>query len=567
MKYNKCIILFSLLLILNNHIYSQNIDINTWQKDFDFVVGNILKYHPNPFYRISRSDFEKIVEKQKEAIAGASSDEECLIAIMKVVASLRDGHTQIYPVDNFNTNKFLPLRSYVFEDGIYIISTLEKYKSLIGSKLIEINGIPVNEVESGLNKIIPSDNNFGRMNFLPMYLSNTGYLKGLGIVQSTDTVRLKIQTDEGQTEDILINTIEASSNTTWFKRSFKGPGAYKYISPFDTDIPQYLYPFYEDYENFRFTYPEDKKHIYMQINQLIDSPDKSFSDFQNEFWRYFDKNANDIESFILDLRFNTGGNGPLITGFVKELIKREEILKTKEFSVIIGRQTFSAAIILVSQLKTYTNAVFIGEPMGGPLHLWSTALQLGQVPGGKFEFHVSYMEFFLDLPAEKNYMFPPQIPVVSGSTDFFSGRDKVLEYILDNDTHSQSFNLKDEIYKDEVSEIMSVMEAWSKGLIDEQNLMSAKAKAQKLNYKWKFYDNECGFYAYGSQIREPYLKFELLMVANNYAAGDKPEYAGAFFEFLTILFPEYKNGWLSYGNFLNKCREEERAAYCFQKAR
>jgi myo-inositol catabolism protein IolC len=65
----------------------------SWIEDLDFVVKNIRNYHPNPYYRITQRDFEALVAEQRKATREARSTGECLVAIMKVVAALRDGHT------------------------------------------------------------------------------------------------------------------------------------------------------------------------------------------------------------------------------------------------------------------------------------------------------------------------------------------------------------------------------------------------------------------------------------------------------------------------------------------
>jgi tetratricopeptide (TPR) repeat protein len=538
-----------------------------WLKDLEFVTGNIATCHPNPFFRIGKKDFDSICQEQRTVIEMSSADEECLVALMKVVASLRDGHTHINPINNFNTDMYLPFRFFVFEDGIYVISTVGEYRSMIGSRLTGINDVGIGKVVDRMNSIIPSDNDIGRMNFLPMYIVNMGFLKGLGIVDSPDEARLWFLREDGTATGIDVRAVKGTSGTDWFKRSLKGPGDSVYLFPFENDAPNFVNVMLDKYENYRFDLLEDRRTLIMQVNQLVDQPGRPFRDFQDEFWALFEKEIDLFDRFILDLRLNTGGNGQLVFEFVKEVINHEKDLSDKDFVVITGRQTYSAAIILVSQLKTYTNAIFVGEPMGGPLHLWSTALQLGQVPSGNFEFHVASMEFDLDLPAEKKYLFPPQIPVATVASDFLSGKDGVLEYIMRHDLKEEVFNLKDEIFKAGVDPNTSVLEAYSNGLIDEENLQHVKEKARRLDHVWGCHTGECGFYPFGNQIRESYLKYEMLIVANDYARKGKTEYAEVFYELLTIMIPDYVTGWYSFADFLIAKGETDRALLCYLKIR
>jgi len=446
-----------------------------------------------------------------------------------------------------------------------VISTVGRYESLIGSKLTSINNMAVEEVIDRLNSIITSDNDIGRMNSLPMYIINMGYLRGLGIIDSPDSARLGFLREDGKGIGVTLRSVTKKGDSEWFKRSFKGPGDTPYTVPFRDEVPYFMSVMVDHYENYRFDLFKESRTLIMQLNQMVDQPGRPFKTFRDEFWAYFEKESEAFDQFVLDLRHNTGGNGQLAIDFAREIIRHEDDLCGKDFVVITGRQTYSAAVILASQLRAYTQAIFVGEPMGGPLHLWSTALQLGQVPGGNFEFHVSSMEFNLGLPAGKEYMFPPQIPVVATAREFLSGRDVVLDYILSHDLKKEVFNLKDEIFRSGADPNTSVLQAWEKGLIDEENLREVMEKARNLDHDWGVHNDECGFYPFGSRIRESYLKYELLIVANGYAGRGDPVYAEALYELLTMLIPDYITGWLSFAGFLETREETGRAEECYMK--
>lgn len=556
------------LFLAQNHAFAQpgGNKNSEWLRDFDFVVSNIKANHPNPYYRVSKTDFDEAVAEQEAIIREADSDAVIITSMMKVVARLEDGHTNLYPKNIEGANRWLPIRVRVFEDGVYVVSAPEPQKSMVGAELTEINGVAISQIEFLMNAIIPADNDFGRRNYLPFYIVNSFFLKGLGIIDTADSVKLGIRKRDGSSYIQVVDCVEAPYGFSWYKRSMKGPGNLEYAAPFDGPPPLYLESFFSEYENFKFNHLNDRNAIFLQINQVVDSPDLSFLEFQKKFWDYFDDHQESIKTLVLDLRFNTGGNGNLIAGFVTEFIRREGLLNDKTFAVLTGPQTFSAAIMLVSQLKLYTNAIFVGEPMGGPLHLFSTALQLGQVPSGRFEFHVSSAEFHLDLPLGRNYVFPPQIPVVQTSEEFFSGTDSLLEYVLENDLEAQKFILKEELYREGANCDLVVAEAYSAGLIDEQGLQDVVRKAKRLNHDWNLYGSEPGFYAFGSSIRESYLKYEMLYVARAYAKENKPAYAEAFFELLTILVPDYSKGWVQYAEFLQGQGNITKAAQCYKKA-
>ena len=66
----------------------------------------------------------------------------------------------------------------------------------------------------------------------------------------------------------------------------------------------------------------------------------------------------------MDLRNCGGGNSEYNKFLIEALLQHPEINQKKHFYTIIGRETFSAAINLVTDLEYRTNTIFVGEPTG-----------------------------------------------------------------------------------------------------------------------------------------------------------------------------------------------------------
>ena len=530
-------------------------------------MDNLRAYHPNPYYRIDKDDFDALVEEQHQAISPPRSSLECLAAIMKVVGSVRDGHCLIVPLGEFSLNLWLPVRVYCFSDGCFIISASEQYQDLIGKELLSINGISISQIETLLNPFIPSDNDCGRKNSFPYYLANANFLKAVGIVKEDYQISLGTKDSVGEQQVFSVETFYKECSLHEYKRTFLFPGMPGWSHPFRSAIPEYLRAFYSEYQYYWSRYDPIRKSMYLQINQIVDSPDQYFQDFMNRFWGDFDSHSNDMKTFVLDLRFNPGGNGKFCLNFVKAIIQREASFKHIRFSVLVGRQTFSAAIILVAQLVNYTNAILVGEPMGGPLHMFTTALQMGSVPSGRFEFHVPTEEFFFKLPTDQSFLFPPHIPVPISSTDFFSGEDKTLNTALDPDIITRRVNLKNEMIRNgsNINQIKTITQAFSENLLETENIISLAKKVKQINVDWGVHQNECSFYAYDHQFTEWTLKLDLAIVARNYASKNMPEYAEALFDLAAILYPDYCDGWFHFGEFLRQTGDNERARLCYGK--
>lgn len=91
-----------------------------WLQDLDFVVQTLKNRHPNLYYRVSESEFQKAVEATKEKIRTAESYEASAVAIMQLVSFIEDGHTSLSLNRCKQLSRYFPIRFYKFSDGMFI---------------------------------------------------------------------------------------------------------------------------------------------------------------------------------------------------------------------------------------------------------------------------------------------------------------------------------------------------------------------------------------------------------------------------------------------------------------
>ena len=191
-----------------------------------------------------------------------------------------------------------------------------------------------------------------------------------------------------------------------------------------------------------FEYLQAQQTLYLQYNRSQNMLEgASFSNFAGEIEAFIGKQK--VERLILDLRFNTGGNNGLAAGFMKKLVALEKEKKIDKLYVITGRATFSAGISHAAYLKQYSNATFVGEPIGDELDSWSEGGNI-VLPNSGLTVHftngfhslssVEHPEYeqyeWSDLDLED---LTPDILVQASSEDYFSGRDPALEASLPKD--------------------------------------------------------------------------------------------------------------------------------------
>ncbi len=88
----------------------------------------------------------------------------------------------------------------------------------------------------------------------------------------------------------------------------------------------------------------------------------SFKEFEKQVFQSIRKQ--DIDILVFDMRFNSGGNSRQGTKFIEKLSKTK-LNGTGKIYVLIGRQTFSSAILNTLDFIKLTDAVLVGEGTGG----------------------------------------------------------------------------------------------------------------------------------------------------------------------------------------------------------
>ena len=86
----------------------------------------------------------------------------------------------------------------------------------------------------------------------------------------------------------------------------------------------------------------------------------------------------------VDLRNNLGGDSTLIRPLIDYLKNHEELNNSQRLKVVIGRETFSSALLNAYEFKNLTNAKIVGEPSGGKPNCYGEILKI-KLPNSGFE--------------------------------------------------------------------------------------------------------------------------------------------------------------------------------------
>jgi C-terminal processing protease CtpA/Prc len=132
------------------------------------------------------------------------------------------------------------------------------------------------------------------------------------------------------------------------------------------------------------------------------------------------------ERIVLDLRHNPGGNnftyGPLFEWV------QERSLELPVF-VITGRNTFSAAMNLATEIEQTTDATFVGEETGGRPNLYGDVRTV-LLPNSNLAASISTVYWEKSTPDDTRPSIIPDHVVPVTAADYFGGRDAALEAIV-----------------------------------------------------------------------------------------------------------------------------------------
>jgi tetratricopeptide (TPR) repeat protein len=508
-----------------------------WLDDLDRVVELIETTHPAPFMRVAEERFYSTVESARDGILKAASNEESAAWIMRVVAVLDDTHT-FYILDDLESfQRWFPVSLYQFSDGLFITAISPDDAQYIGAEVVRVGNMDARDALDRVLSVMPADNMYRRLHYSVAMFSNGPLLYGLGTLDSPETMSLELRLQDGRERKLTLHSSAGKSSTLFFNGVYwraQDDSAVKHaFSDEKGDLPLHLRHLAMDSKNYWFTHLKNHRALYMQFSEVMNQEEESFAAFRERLWDYADTHADSLEAFILDLRYNGGGNGNMNLPFVHEIIKRDYINRRGHFYTLIGRTTTSAGLILMSLLNLHTNTIFVGEPAGGSEFLYSNARSCGPLPNSGMGLYVATTYFNLGWPASTKHAFQPDYPAPFSSADFFSGRDPALESILAGRAKPIEIILREEGVD---------------GVLDY---------VQRVTYPWPFHSDEMGPAVSESSLNS--LGYDLV--------GDgRSDEAIKLFELNTRLFPQSGNTWDSLAEAYMNNGDHEKAILYFKKS-
>ena len=409
--------------------------LSPWQEDLDYLYQQMPQVHANMFKNITSDEWRDQLANLGERAADTMSDDEIIIELREIVASIGASHTYVvlgywpschwaesgeiicrsspkqlpYAFDTY------PVRVRSFPDGFWVVASTPELSNLIGLRLVAINGTPTESVAEALKPLMPEVNssylrqNVPRLLLRPEILAYNGFVTG-----STETEFIFENQKEEQYEASLPRVALDDS------RMFVG-----FTETTSVSLPLYL----QEPDRLYWTrwLPESRL-FYLSYRKCAEDTAQTVSDFIDETQEKIA--AYDIQVTVIDLRENSGGNWNLMHPLFSWMAWNSKINRSGRLFVVTGIKTYSSAFQHMEFFDTWTNATVIGEsPQARPYHGYGELGILHLPNSGVAIYYSKYYNW--DIFCGELDIYAPEEEVVLSASDYFANRDPIIDYIKD----------------------------------------------------------------------------------------------------------------------------------------
>lgn len=396
------ITLLSIFLFYINSCIAQQLHKEDFLEDLAYFKTTLPQRHTNLFTKVSEATFNAKVD----AIALKADSlnyETFTAALSKLIVAIGDEHTRVEP----NYTKVLPIKFEQYKEGIFTIGVDRNYASSLLGRLIAINGQSMEVITMKFKTVIQSENKsyftVGLLNFL----NNPSFLKGLNITDTNDEVTYTLADATGKETKITLKSVPKNENSNIvFTDSYNAMLATK-----SNDFYWYQYD-------------GTRKILYFNYSKCRENEQKPFDKFNEELFALIEKEK--PNKIILDLRNNSGGNSAILDPFI-EKIKDNYLNKKQNFFVLIGKKTFSSALMNAVELKKNLSVTLVGETTSGSINHY------GEVRGfslPKTKLTIGYSTKYWENWKGKKGPLQPDVSINYTVNSFKNGKDEALEYIF-----------------------------------------------------------------------------------------------------------------------------------------
>jgi hypothetical protein len=381
-----------------------------WRDDIAALHSTLPARHANLFFRTTREAWDAAVSDLSASVP-ALQDYEVVVGLMKVVAMIGDSHTTINVLPaGFRS---YPLQFAPFSDGLYVVGATQQTASALGARIVAIGETPIEDAVEAVGAVVPHENDAWLRAQSPQWLTKAEVLAALRLAPDTEHASFILEDKNGQRR-LDLSPMPLGTPLT--------------LSVPDPSVPT---PAYRRNLNLNYwlEYEPVSRTLLFEYNRCAPMPSPTPEEFSKSLLAA--ANANPIARAVIDLRNNGGGDSTVLNRLVADVaINRPDLAAPGTFSVIIGNQTFSSAMLNAVTLRQ-NGGVLYGEPTGGKPTAYAEIQSFALPNSGFAVFYSTKLNRLVDGDPPS---VDPDVFVPISFDQYLAGRDPVLEAIVNRRT-------------------------------------------------------------------------------------------------------------------------------------
>jgi hypothetical protein len=409
--------------------------VQAWEQDIDALSTRFIELDRS-FSADERSRFLAHLAETRSRLAELN-DNEVIVRLGSAIALGGNAHTRLYLLRNATELRRLPIRLWWFSDGLYVVRAAPGHTDLLGCRVDVIEGTGARQARDRVAPLFAG--NASWTEYKSVYsLTSPQVLNGFGITPSADSVSLGVSNCADATgRRVVLRPLPLARTEraveAWWDLSPRHPGAdstwVQALARADS-VPLYLR---NPTSNYWFQYLPESGVMYFQYNRSQNAAGETTAQFGDRLLAAIEQHR--PRAFVMDVRFNTGGNLTL----AEELMKRlQERTAGMQRFVITGRATFSAGITQVASWRQAGDVTIVGEPVGDDLEMWAEGGNV-RLPNSGFKAHFANgLHSYTPAPCPPDTpchdlsspAVEPDLPATPGWADYRAGRDPAMAAIL-----------------------------------------------------------------------------------------------------------------------------------------
>lgn len=398
----------------------------------DFMEDNHAFYDKANIDEITNSYNELLTDTKNKTVLDLNLD------LMKVISKYKQGHVSIIPIDMKKSEVFIA----EFNEKYYIVEANEQFNNLLGSEVISINNIKIEDVVDRLDTYAIGENKSFRRRQQNSFLNSYDILKKENVMTEKQNIYelktgdkiIKVDIPFVKSDDLIVSKLKINGRKTDMlqyerkRTSNENNVSIKPLSyPVDVNRLHYI--------------ETEGDNLILRYNSCTENDNYKIEKFTKDVCDKLDSNK--FSNIIIDLRYNSGGDSSYIFNIFSKMMAYQGANPKTKIKVLVSDSTYSAAgDCALLFVKNFHNVEVIGTDSGFPVltsagnvnmfYTKDTYFQISycmMVFREHYENVDSYLFNYMNFDFDRNTM-TPDFHAEQSFADYMIGNEPAMNYAL-----------------------------------------------------------------------------------------------------------------------------------------